>query len=136
MNNLSISLNEKMERGNKETNKLIAELSASIQGLSKARDLQIDAIQKAYDKRIDDVCSIVSDNKLQAERELDKARSTLGDKIVGVEHTLGEKFDENRNYFSRWFIGIMATLVTLIIAAVFSRWFDPTPIVHTMVMFK
>ena len=127
LNNMAVSLNEKIEKGNREINKLIGDLSGAIQGLSKARDAQVNAIQDAYDKRIDDVCKVVADNKLEAEKNVDKAKATLSEKIVNVERTLGNKFEENRNYFSRWFIGIMATLLTSAVIIIFSRYFMYSP---------
>lgn len=69
--------------------------------------------EERHDKDIADIRDKQLDQFAAVAKRIDDMATTFNMKIDEVANTLSGKFEENKNWNSRWFVGILAGLVTL-----------------------
>lgn len=134
MNNLGTTMSARMDRLNKdifdridtlakELTKSLYEMSGEIRTLHEERDKEIEQICSDYNAKIADM-RLEALNRVQQEmRQVEKAKEAADARVDNVERTLNAKFDEYKNYFSRWFIGITVGIIVSMIIIIVSRVF-------------
>ena len=121
INNLSINLGERIEKGRRDNAQATEEVKALINRMHDEHDVDLENVCKDYDEQIKKVHDEVSANKLESHDSFDRMKTDLTAMFNKGLQELGAKFDAFQLSNKTWIIGILVSIVVSTVLIIVSR---------------